>query len=68
MFTGSAINNSMVYLIPLFNSVQAMTSIFSFDANIINITITIASNIIYSGLLVLVLTRMFNSEKVMFNK
>lgn len=56
------------YLIPLYNSVQCMNSVFSFSANITNIIVTIASNVVYTGICVGVLTKMFNSEKVMFSK
>ena len=58
----------MLYAIPLYNSVQCMIGIFSFDINLINIIVTVAANIVLTALGVLVLTKMFNSEKVMFNK
>lgn len=68
MFGNGATSNFVFYMIPLYNSVQSMNSIFSFEANPINILITIISNLIYSGLLAFLLTRMFMSEKVMFSK
>ncbi len=65
---GASATEPYFYLIPLYNSAQSMTSIFSFDANIVNMTVTVVSNLAFSGIGVFVLTRMFNSEKIMFNK
>lgn len=63
-----AATNPALYLIPIFNSVQSMISIFSFDLNIVNVIITVCANIAVTALGVFILTRMFNSEKIMFNK
>ncbi len=65
---GSAAENPILYVIPIFNSVQSMIGIFSFELNIIHVIITACSNIAVTALGVFVLTRMFNSEKMMFNK
>lgn len=56
------------YLIPIYNSVQAMVGIFSFGYSITNVAITIVVNIIYAGAFSLILAKMFNSEKIMFSK
>ena len=68
MFASTIADNVFIYFIPLFNSSQAMSGIFSFNANILNVVITIFSNILYSVLLVVILAKMFNSEKIMFSK
>ena len=65
---GSAATNFVLYLIPIFNSVHSMIAIFSFEANILNVIITVASNIAITGVGVFILTRMFGSERIMFNK
>lgn len=57
-----------IYLIPFYNSVQAMASIFSFDLNGSAIVITVLSNLVYTAIAILGLTKMFNSEKVMFGR
>ncbi|WP_080798532.1 ABC transporter permease [Arabiibacter massiliensis] len=54
------------YLIPLYNSVQAMIGIFTFDFQPVNITVCVAANLAFTGAGVLVLQRMFNSERLMF--
>ena len=56
------------YLIPIYNSVQAMVGIFSFGYSISNVVITIVVNIVYAGVFSLILAKMFNSEKIMFSK
>ncbi len=69
--TGMIGNSSQaiwVYFIPVYNSVQSIVEIFSFEANALHIAITAVTNIAVMGIGVFVLTRMFNSEKVMFKK
>ncbi len=65
---GEAATNPVLYVIPIFNSVQSMIGIFSFELNIAHVVITVCANIAVTALGVFVLTRMFNSEKIMFNK
>lgn len=65
---GSAATNSLLYLIPVYNSVQCMIGIFSFNASVANMTLTVISNVAVTGIGVFLLTRMFNNEKIMFNK
>jgi sodium transport system permease protein len=65
---GVSASNPALYLIPIFNSVQCMIGIFSFEASILNVGITVATNVALSALGVFLLTRMFNSENIMFNK
>lgn len=68
MFGSGAQENIMYYLVPLYNSVQAMIGIFSFEIVPMNIIVTFVSNIVYSLAGVFVLTKMFNSEKIMFSR
>ena len=56
------------YFIPIYNSIQAMTGVFSFSYSIINVATTIAVNIVYAVAFSYVLAKMFNSEKIMFSK
>lgn len=57
-----------LYFIPLFNSVQAMNGIFGFQANAGLSLLAVAVNIVAAGILTMILTKMFGSEKVMFSK
>ena len=60
--------NPALYLIPIFNSVQSMIGIFSYEPNVPNMVITVAANFTFTAIGIFVLTKMFNSEKIMFNK
>ena len=65
---GEATTIRPLYAIPIYNSVQNMVAIFSFNGDVINVIITVCANIAVTGIGVFVLTRMFNSEKIMFNR
>ena len=68
MFIDGTKTELYYYVIPIYNSVQAMTGIFSLDIMPSGTIVSVISNIIYTGIGVFVLTRMFNNEKIMFNK
>ena len=68
MFDGSGEKSLGLFCIPLYNSVQCMHGIFSFQYVPEQIVVTMVSNLVYALLLTWVLTRLFNSEKVMFAK
>ncbi|MBQ6844360.1 MAG: ABC transporter permease [Agathobacter sp.] len=54
------------YLIPIYNTVQCMNGVFSMDYQLLPVVITVAANMIYAGVFVVVLTKMFNSERIMY--
>ena len=56
------------YFIPLFNSVTCFAGIFSFAVSPVGILITVLSNLVYAGILVFVVAKLFDNEKVMFAK
>lgn len=66
--TGNIASNAFLYLIPVYNSVQCLSGFFAMDVNPLFVILTIISNIVYIGLGVFILTRMFNSDKIMYNK
>lgn len=68
MYSTEAKTEIYWYLIPVYNSVQSMMGIFLFKASAMNMLLTAAVNIALSGVCVFVLTKMFNSEKIMFNR
>lgn len=65
---GIKINNDILFAIPLFNSIQLLSEIFTFEVNIIHFIITIISNLLFTTILIFVLTKMFDNEKIMFSK
>ena len=68
MFQSGTPENLTAYLIPFYNSIQVMTSVFAHEMRWMPVIVTLAANVVYTGIAVWVLTRMFNSEKVMFSK
>jgi len=68
MFGGGTPTDPVYYLIPLYGSVQSMSGIFSRDYLVMNILISCLSSIVYAGIGGFILTKMFNSEKIMFSR
>ena len=68
MFQSGTPESLTAYLIPFYNSIQVMTTVFAHEMKWMPVIVMLASNIIYTGIAVWGLTRMFNSEKVMFSK
>ena len=68
MFSQGAQESPVLYLIPLYNTVQSLVGIFSLEYNVTNLIITIVCNLVYTGLCGFLLTRMFDNEKVIFSK
>ncbi|MBQ2902432.1 MAG: ABC transporter permease [Agathobacter sp.] len=54
------------YLIPIYNTTQCMNGVFSMDYQMLPVVITCIANVVYSGVLVVVLTKMFGSERIMY--
>ena len=67
MMGGGAPEQAYLYAIPFYNSVQCMNGIFSFSIMPVNFVITILCNVIYTILMVGILAKMFDSEKMMYN-
>ena len=57
-----------LFLIPVYNSVQCISGVFSMSYEPAQIILTVAANLVTAGVFVAVLTRLFNSERVMFKK
>jgi sodium transport system permease protein len=68
MFGNGASDNQAVYFIPLYNTLQSMIGIFSGEYIHINVVLSIISNLVYAIAGSFILTKMFNSERVMFSK
>ena len=68
MFQNGASENLVIYLVPFYNSIEVMTAIFAHEVQWMPVVVTLVANVVYTGIAVWVLTRMFSSEKVMFAK
>ena len=67
MFTGGS-SHPALFLIPVYNSVQCISGVFSLSYEPLQIILTVVSNLAVTGLLIFALAKMFSSEKVMFKK
>ena len=65
---GSGTVEPVMHLIPVYNSVQCISGIFSMSYEPVSVIITMVTNVALAGVMVAVLTKVFNSEKIMFNK
>lgn len=68
MFGDGAKQEAFYYLIPLYNSVQCMSGILSFQIQPMNVLIAVLANLVYTGVSVFLLTKMFNSERIIFSR
>ena len=68
LFGGGAAQGKLMYLIPVYSSVQSMSGIFSLNYQPVNIALSCLSNLVYAYAGSFALTKMFNSEKIMFSR
>jgi sodium transport system permease protein len=57
-----------LFLVPVYNSVQCISRVFSMAYSPMQVLMTVAANLATAGLFAWILTRMFHSERVMFKK
>lgn len=69
MFTMFLGDNAKLYeyAIPLYGSAVALKNIFTTDITFPAFVIAVVSNLIFGGIIAFVVTRAFNSEKIMFD-
>lgn len=65
---GLTSDSLVVCFIPVYNAVICLSDVLGLNINIFYLLMTIVVNLIYVGVGVYVLKRMFDSEKIMFNK
>ena len=58
--------NSYLYLIPILNHTNILMDIYSGNINLLNVSLTIISTIVYTVILLYLLIKSFKSEKVLF--
>ena len=68
MFSDDTQSNLFLYLIPLYNTIQMLIGILTFEINTAAYLVTMISSLVYAGIFVYILNRMFQSEKIMFSK
>ncbi len=68
MFGDSANQAFYIYLIPIYNLVTGIQGILALSITGVEFALVVSSNICYIALGIYLLTKMFNSEKIMFNR
>ena len=68
MFSGEAHSNIFIYLVPLYNSINIIISILTFEVDAMQYILTIVSSLVYVVIFIIILNRLFESEKIMFSK
>jgi sodium transport system permease protein len=68
VFSSGAPAERIFFIIPVYNSVQSMGGVFSLDYSAVNVALAGISNLFYACVGGFILTKMFNSEKVMFSR
>ncbi|MBQ7922339.1 MAG: ABC transporter permease [Clostridia bacterium] len=68
MLSQTAPTETYWYCIPLYNSVQSMLAIFSAEGNAVNTVVSVAVNLAISGVGILALAKIFDNERIIFNK
>ena len=61
MYNQNGSNRLIHYIIPLYNSAQCMNEIFLFNGNINHVIITVISNLLYTIILVYILSKLFKN-------
>lgn len=68
MFSGEAATNPVMYLIPIYSSVNMLISVLTFEIVPIHFVLMMISSFVYVAILIFIINRLFQSEKVMFSK
>lgn len=57
-----------LFLVPFYNAIETMTAVFAHEVQWWQVLTTVVSNVAYTGVAVWGLTKLFNSERVMFRR
>lgn len=68
MFTNEPSSVQLIYVIPMYNSINMIVSILVGEVSTVFFAITVLSNLAYVSIFTYLLTRLFQSEKAMFTK
>ena len=68
MFSGEPSTEMFTYLIPIYNSVNMIIAILTFEVTSTIFMLTIISNVVYVSIFIFILNMLFQSEKIMFQK
>lgn len=68
MFSGEASQNAWLYLLPIYSSINMLIQVLTFEIVPLHFAIMVISSVVYTAVLIYVMNKLFESEKVMFSK
>ncbi len=68
MFSGEAATNPLMYLVPIYSSVNMLIGIMTFEIVPLHFLLMVISSVVYVAILIFIINKLFQSEKVMFSK
>lgn len=68
MFSSGTSDNPIVYLIPIYNTVLGFKGILGMNIDLGNFLLIIGSSVVYIGLIIFLLIKMFKNERILYSK
>ncbi|MCF7927179.1 MAG: ABC transporter permease [Candidatus Izimaplasma sp.] len=68
MFAPEPASDLVLYLIPIYNTINVLIRILTFDVASIHVILLVVSSLGYTGILIYIINKLFSSEKIMFSK
>lgn len=68
MFSSGGNDNPILYLIPIYNTVLGFKGILGMNIDLGNFFLIIGSSVVYIGLIIFLLIKMFKNERILYSK
>lgn len=68
MFSFKISDGAWTYAIPIYNTANILSEAFTGNINLVPLVVAVVSNLLFTVIFTFILTKMFNSEKMMFSK
>jgi sodium transport system permease protein len=68
MFNGEPSTNMFMYFVPIYNTINILIAILTFEVSSMYFMIMVLSNLVYVAVMVFFMAKLFQSEKVMFQR
>lgn len=68
MFSFKISDGAWTYAIPIYNTANILSEAFTGNINLVPLVVAVVSNLLFTVIFAFILTKMFNSEKMMFTK
>lgn len=68
MFSTADTTSKVLYVLPIYNTVLGLQELLSFNFDLINFLLILGSSLVYIFIFILILVRLFKSERVLYAK